>query len=101
MNNPNDPAKLSKDQVQGLLDGLKSEAAKAGIEIEVEDLDDEFRVGIQTYAELLRFVNLASCAGPLVFRFDAYLPVEQLVEVVSVFLNHNEGPGMDQPPATL
>jgi hypothetical protein len=93
-----DAANPLKEMVQPLLEGLKFEAAKLGVDVEVEDLGGTIRVGIETLAELHRFLNLASCGGPLPFRFDVYLPVGHLADVLELFLNRNESE-QDQPPA--
>lgn len=97
LNPSSDFERPSKEQVQVLLEGLKSEAAKTGVDVEAENLDDEIRVGIESLAELHRFLSLATRGGPLPFRFDVYLAVEHLADVVDLFLNYNEGP-QDRPP---
>ena len=79
-----------------LLEGLKSEAAKAGVDAEVEDLDDTVRVGIETLGELNRFLSVATSKELLPFRFDVYVPAVNLADVVLLFLNQNEG---QQPPS--
>jgi hypothetical protein len=128
-NQSDESAKPSKEQVQILLDGLKSEAAKAGINADVEDQDDEIFIRIETPAEIRlflklvswgdrlpfifdvevagvhsieefrQFLNLMTCGDPTPFLlFDVYLAVKHLVDLVQIFLNHNEEQ-QNQPPA--